>query len=130
MTLLAPPGCTRKPSGSGLSASSRGNSPASASSRTVAASRSGREKMLRTANISSVPTRCCRVSGNTLARAFWCIMWKAIIATSHTPSRQARCTISCGGIARRGLGDAEMAEFALLLLAQQRRRDAPRAAWS
>jgi len=27
------------------------------------------------------------------------------------------------GVARRGLGDAEMAEFALLLLAQQHRRD-------
>ena len=40
-------------------------------------------KMLRTANMISVPMRFACVSGRTALRAFWCIMWKASIAVSQ-----------------------------------------------
>ncbi|MND01615.1 hypothetical protein D3C83_206780 [compost metagenome] len=50
--------------------------------------------MLRTANISSVPMPFWRVTGNTLLRAPWCIMWKPTMKTSQSESRSASLSIS------------------------------------
>jgi hypothetical protein len=47
-------------------------------SRIVRCSRPGCEKMFRTANISSVPTRYCRVSGKTFCHAFWRIRSRGV----------------------------------------------------
>ena len=77
----------------------RGTCPLAVSSRNAAASRSGREKMLRTANISSVPTRLAGSAETPGLRAFWCIMWNATIATSHMPSRRRAPSIACSGSA-------------------------------
>ncbi len=50
--------------------------------------------MLRTANISMVPIRFCRVSGNRFFRALWCIMWNATMKTSQMSSCVARTSVS------------------------------------
>src|SRR5262245_4196987 len=73
--------------------------PLAVRSRNAAARRPGFEKMLCTANISNVPIRLAIVTVNTLARAFWCIMWNATMTVSHTPSSTARRTILCSGSA-------------------------------
>ena len=40
--------------------------------------------------IDARATRLAIVRGNTWVRAFWCIMWNAIMTTPHTPSSTAR----------------------------------------
>ena len=108
-------GCSRKPSGWArrrASAASCARPPAAAAS---ASSRPGCEKMLRTANISSVPTRLARVRGKTALRAFWCIIWNATMTTSHIPSADGALQHRVPAIARPGLGDAEMPQLALLV---------------
>ena len=68
--------------------------PLSASAFISRFTRGGSAKMLRTANINSVPMPFSRVTGNTFARAPWCIMWKPTMNTSQTGSRTARFSIA------------------------------------
>ena len=80
--------------------------------------------MLRTANMHSVPTPASRVRFRTTGRAFWFSMWKASITTSKGGSSpSARSSICVRRIARAGLGYGEVAQLALLLLAQQGRHE-------
>ncbi len=78
-------------------ASAAGTLPSAASSANVFFSTSGLEKMLRTANMHSVPTPFSRVRGSRRFPAFWCIMLKPSMKTSQHGSSTARASMVCSG---------------------------------
>ncbi len=123
MTLLAPPSWTRNPSGSGLSASACGTSPVGGQ----LAQRRGEAPLARE-NVAhrEHQERADAILPGQRKHRF------ARVLVQHVKGdhRDIPHAVAAGalrhrvlGVAGRGLGDAEMAELALLLLAQQRRRE-------